>query len=57
MDADLATFWKTDKYFETIDRRVLLLAVEYRNIANSYLSRIKQEVSLTILQTCLQEMK
>lgn len=38
MDPDIKAFWENDKNFENINPRVLLLAVEYRNIANGYLS-------------------
>jgi len=48
-DVDLAKFWQTDKYFESMDRRVLLLATEYRNIANAYLSPMpsRKEIALS----------
>mmetsp|Transcript_18220 Transcript_18220/g.25512 ORF Transcript_18220/g.25512 Transcript_18220/m.25512 type:complete len:297 (-) Transcript_18220:28-918(-) len=37
-DSELSAFWKDEEKMNAIDKRVLTLALEYRNIANAYLS-------------------
>jgi len=39
-DEDLKIFWDNRSQYSNVDKDVLLLAIEYRNIANSYLSHM-----------------